>query len=118
MEQIVDSINVLVGVARQSHQTQQINMLHRHQKELEDSIQTFDGAFMELELHLLEASGMRKQVFEHAFPKNAEISEKKKELEVTTQMLTNRENRTTLTQTTMPWYVNADGSKSVESNND
>ena len=44
MEQIADSINGLVGVTRQSHQTQQINMLHRCQKELEDSIQTLDGA--------------------------------------------------------------------------
>ena len=29
MEQIADSINGLVGVARQSHQTQQINMLQK-----------------------------------------------------------------------------------------
>ena len=69
MEQIADSINGLVGVARQSHQTQQINILHRCQKELEDSIQTLDGPCMELELCLLEAIGMRKQVFECAFTK-------------------------------------------------
>ena len=31
--------------------------------------QTIDGACMELELHLFEASGMRKQVFECAFTK-------------------------------------------------
>ena len=88
------------------------------QKELEYSIQTLDGACMELELHLLEAISMRKQVFECAFTKKAEIEEKKKELEVTMQMITNHENRTTLTPATMPHYVNVDGSKSVESNND
>ena len=33
MEQIVDSINGLVCVARQSQQTQQINILHQHRKE-------------------------------------------------------------------------------------
>ena len=61
---------------------------------------------------------MRKQVFECSFTKKAEIEEKKKELEVTMQMITDQENRTTLTPTTMPHYVNVDGSKSVESNND
>ena len=93
-------------------------MLHRCQKEIEDSIQTLDGTCMELELCLLEASGMRKQVFECAFAKKGEIEEKKKELEVTMQMITNQENRTTWTPTAMPCYVNVDGSKSVESNND
>ena len=64
MEQIADSINGLVGVARQSQQTQQINILHQCQKELEDSINTLDSACMELEFNLIESNGMRKHVFE------------------------------------------------------
>ena len=52
------------------------------------------------------------------YKKKAEIEEKKKELEVTMQMITNQENRTTLTPTAMPHYVYVDGSKSVERNND
>ena len=51
MEQIADSINGLVSVARQSQQTQQINILHRNRKELEDLINTLDSACMELELN-------------------------------------------------------------------
>ena len=47
--------------------------------------------------------------------KKAEIEEKKKELEVTMQMITNKENRTTSTPIAMPHYVNVDSSKSVES---
>ena len=72
---------------------------------------------MELELCMLEASGMRKQVFEYAFTKKAEIEEEKKELEVAMQRITNQENRTMSTPTALPHYVNVDGSKSVESNN-
>ena len=64
MEPIADSINGLVSVVRQSQQTQQINILHQRQKELEDSINTLDSACMELELNLIESNGTRKHVFE------------------------------------------------------
>ena len=37
-QQIAESINRLVGVARQSHKTQQLNMLHSRRKQLEDYI--------------------------------------------------------------------------------
>ena len=63
-EQIADSINGLAGVARQSHQTQQINILHQCRKELEDSINTLDSAYKELELNIIESTGTRKRVFE------------------------------------------------------
>ena len=64
MEQIADSINGLVYVARQSQQTQQINILRRHRKELEDAIQSLDVSCMELELKMLEeTSGRKKDVY-------------------------------------------------------
>ena len=64
MEQIVDSINGLVCVARQSQQSQQINILHQRRKELEDAIQSLDISCMELELRMLEEnSGRTKDVY-------------------------------------------------------
>ena len=72
MEQIANSINGLVGVARQSQEMQQINMLHRHQEKLEEAIQALDSACMELELNLLESTGTRKQVFECVFNRKKE----------------------------------------------
>ena len=64
MEQIADSINSLVCVARQSQQTQQINILQQCQKELEDAIQSLDVSCMELELRMLEEnSGRKKDVY-------------------------------------------------------
>ena len=65
MEQVADSINSLVSVARHSQQTQQINIiLNRHRKELEDLINTLDSACMELEFNLIESNGTIKHVFE------------------------------------------------------
>ena len=70
MEQIADSINGLVYVARQSQQTQQINILHRRQKELDDAIQSLDVSCMELELKMLEeTSGRKKDVYRQMFTK-------------------------------------------------
>ena len=64
MEQIADSINGLVCVARQSQQTQQTNILHQRRKELEDTIQSLDISCMELELRMLEEnSGRKKDVY-------------------------------------------------------
>ena len=50
IQQIANSINGLVGVARQSQTNQQIEFLHRRHKELEDMIGVLDGACVELEL--------------------------------------------------------------------
>ena len=61
MEQIVESINGLVGVMKQSHQTQQMNILHRRHKEFEDTVQALDNSCMELELNMLEESCPRKK---------------------------------------------------------
>ena len=69
-EQIVDSINGLVSVARQSQQTQQITILHRWRKELEDAIQSLDVLCMDLELRMLEeSSGRKKDVYRRMLKK-------------------------------------------------
>ena len=48
--------------------------------------------------------------------KKAEIEDKKKELEVTTQLFTDQETvAVTATPTAMPSYVNVDGSMSIAS---
>ena len=118
MEHLADSISGLVSIARQSHQTQQINIMHRRQKELEDSIEKIEGFCIELELQLLELTGTRKQVFEHALKKNHDLTEhKRKELEETIVMIHNQSSMTTSTPPAMPSFVNVDGSRTVESNN-
>ena len=57
IQQIADSINGLVRVAKQSQTNQQIDLLHRHHKELEDTIGVLDGACVELELKILDKTG-------------------------------------------------------------
>ena len=92
--------------------------MHRCQKELEDSIEKIEGFCIELELQLLESTGTRKQVFEHALKKNHELTEcKRKELEEAIIMIHNQSTTTTSTLPTMPTFVNVDGSQTVESNN-
>ena len=70
IQQIADSINGLVGVAKQSQTNQQIDFLHHHHKELEDTIGVLDGACVELELKILDESRKRKQVYKKALSKN------------------------------------------------
>ena len=109
MEQITNSINRLVGVARQSQETQQINMLHRRREKLEEAIQTLDSACMELELNLLESTGTRKQVFERVFNK------KKAEWQEIANTIHNQENKNTSTPNVMPSFICVDGSGSGRS---
>ena len=63
IQQIADSINGLVGVAKQSQTNQQIDFLHRRRKELEDTICVLDSACVELELKILEETGKRRLVY-------------------------------------------------------
>ena len=92
--------------------------MHRHPKELEDSIEKIEGFCIELELQLLESTGTRKQVFERALKKNHDLTEsKRKELEETIIMIHNQSTTTTSTLPAMPNFVNVDGSWTVESNN-
>ena len=116
MEQIANSINGLVGVARQSQEMQQINMLHRRREKLEEAIQTLDSACMELELNLLESTGTRKQVFERVFnKKKAELDDKKTELQAVAHTIHNQENKNSSTPNVMPSFICVDGSGSGQS---
>ena len=81
IQQIADSINGLVGVAKQSQTNQQIDFLHHCHKELEDTIGVLDGACVELEFKILDESGRRKLVYKKALSKNMqELDHKKEEL--------------------------------------
>ena len=57
IQQIADSINGLVGVAKQSQTNQQIDFLHHCHKELEDMIGVLDGASVEFEYKILDELG-------------------------------------------------------------
>ena len=92
--------------------------MHRHRKELEDSIEKIEGSCIELELQLLESTGTRKQVFKGTLKKNHDLTEhKRKELEETIVVIHNQSTLTTSTLPAMPSFVNVDGSRTVESNN-
>ena len=62
IQQIAESINGLVGVARLSHETQQMNMLHLRRKQLEDCITKLDESCMDLELKCIDSSGSQKKI--------------------------------------------------------
>ena len=66
IQQIAESINGLVGVARLSNETQQMNMPHLRRKQLEDCITKLDESCMDLELKCIDSSGSRKNVSEGA----------------------------------------------------
>ena len=82
---------------------------------------------MDIELRQLDERGLQKKVYEWAFvQRTAERAKKKKELESLMQMITTQENtinsmRNSM-RTTMPPFVNVDGSTesvhSVDSKND
>ena len=78
IQQIADSINGLVGVARLSHETQQMNMLHLRRKQLEDCITKLDESCMDLELKCIDSSGSRKKLFQKALKKKQTEMEVKK----------------------------------------
>ena len=124
MEQIADSINGLVGVTKQSHQTQQMNILHRRCKELEDTVQALDNLCMELELKMLEESCPRKKKVYRKMLEKEEVQQNRKELEETTQSIHNHQESivtatagtatVTATPVAMPCYVNVDGTDNKE----
>ena len=81
IQQIADSINGLVGVARLSHETQQMNMLHLQRKQLEDCITKLDESCMDLELKCIDSCGSRKKLFQKALKKKQTEMEEKKRIE-------------------------------------
>ena len=81
---------------------------------------------MDIELWQLDERGSQKKVYECAFvQRTAETAKKKKELESLLQVITSQENTISSmrnsTRTTMPTFVNVDGSTesvcSVDSKN-
>ena len=76
IQQIAASINGLVGVARQSQQTQEIQMLHVHQKGLEDTIEYLEASSMEMEMKSCDETGTKKKILGKALLK------KKKDLKM------------------------------------
>ena len=79
IQQIVDSINGLVRVAKQSQMNQQIDFLHRRHKELEDTIGAMGSACVDLELKILDETGKRHLVYKKALSKNMQELDGKKE---------------------------------------
>ena len=69
IQQIAASSNGLVGVAQQSQQTQEIQMLHVRRKELEDTIEYFEASSMELEIKSLDETGTKKKLLGKALLK-------------------------------------------------
>ena len=116
IQQIAKSINGLVGVARLSHETQQMNMLHARRKQLEDCITKLDESCMDLKLKCIDSSGSRKKLFQKApKKKETEMEEKKKELSHT--MLEIAKKTTTTTPNKLqpiPQYVNLANSADEE----
>ena len=73
IQQIAASINGLVGVAQQSQQTQEIQMLHIRQKELEDTIEYLEASSMEMEMKSCDKTGTKKKLLGKALLKKKKI---------------------------------------------
>ena len=69
IQQIAASINRLVGVAQQSQQTQEIQMLHIRRKELEDTIEYLEASSMEMEMKSCDETGTKKKLLGKALLK-------------------------------------------------
>ena len=107
IQQTTDSINGLVGVAKQSQTNQQIDFLHRRRKELEDTIGVLDSACVELELKILDETGKRRLVYKKALSKNMqELEGKKEELDDNKRKLEELIEETTPQNRNMPHFVN------------
>ena len=107
IQQIADSINGLVGVAKQSQTNQQIDFLHRCRKELEDTIGVLDSACVELELKILDETGKRHLVYKKALSKNMqEWDGKKEELDDNKHKWEKLIEETTPQKRNMPHFVN------------
>ena len=76
IQQIAASINRLVGVARRSQQTQEIQMLHIRRKELEDTIEYLEASSMEMEMKSCDETSTEKIILRKALLK------KKKDLKM------------------------------------
>ena len=108
IQQIAASINGLVGIAKQSQHTQEMQMLHVRQKELEDTIKNLEGSTMELEIKSLDKTGTKRQLLENAvLKKKKDICAKQKELAETIQLIDqcNKEGMPSAKKNSMPCFV-------------
>ena len=107
IQQIADSINGLVGVAKQSQTNQQIDFLHRCRKELEDTIGVFDSACVDLEVKILDETGKQRLVYKKALSKNMqELDGKKEELDDNKRKVETLIEETAPQKHNMPCFVN------------
>ena len=108
IQQIAASINGLVGVAQQSQQTQEIQMLHICRKELEDTIEYLEASSMELEIKSLDKTGTKKKLLGKALlKKKKDLKMKQNELAETTKLIDRHTTEGTLSvmQNSMPPFV-------------
>ena len=108
IQQIAASINRLVGVAQQSQQTQEIQMLHICRKELEDTIEYLEASSMEMEMKSCDETGTKKKLLGKALlKKKKDLKMRQNEL-AQTKRLTERhhqEGTPSVTQDSMPRFV-------------
>ena len=86
-----------------------MQMLHVHQKELEDTIKYLEGSAMELEVKSLDETGTKKQLLENAvLKKKKDLCAKQKELAETIQLFdeSNKEGTLSTKKNSMPCFVN------------
>ena len=108
IQQIATSINGLVGVARQSQQTQEIQMLHVRRKELEDTIEYLEASSMEMEMKSCDETGTKKKLLGKALQKKKkDLKMRQSELAQTKRLIErhHQEGTPSVTQDSMPRFV-------------
>ena len=108
IQQIAASINGLVGVARQSQQTQEIQMLHVCRKELEDTIEYSEASSMEMEMKSCDETGTKKKLLGKALlKKKKDLKMRQNELAQTKRLIErhHQEGTPSVTQDSMPRFV-------------
>ena len=105
IQQIAASINRLVGVARQSQQTQEIQMLHVRRKELEDTIEFSEASSMEMKS--CDETGTKKKLLGKALlKKKKDLKMRQNELAQTKRLIErqHQEGTPSVTQDSMPRF--------------
>ena len=108
IQQIAASINGLVGVARQSQQTQEVQLLHIHRKELEDTIEYLEVSSMELEMKICDKTGTKKKLLGKALLKKTKDLKTRKNVLAETMKLIEQhhtDGTPSVMQNSMPCFV-------------
>ena len=75
-------------MARQSQQTQEVQMLHVHRKELEDTIEYLKASSMELKMKICDETEAKKNLLGKALQKKTkDLKTRKNELAETTKLI-------------------------------